>query len=125
MTNEMQLAHAAGLPGTGIDYGTGSGHGGNQRPKPIGLKRIHKLLRGRYPLVITLGLIFGIAGGLTGYLVEEPLYTSSSEVEIRSTIQTSNDPIGAVISGYDRLLQSQVAMIRSYELIQRAMDEDD
>lgn len=122
MTNEMQLAHAAGLAPGGQDFHAGHG---NQKPKPIGFKRIHRLLRGRYPLIVTLGLIFGFAGALTGYLAVEPTFSSSFQVEINSTVQGINSPTGDLIAGYDRFLQSQVAMIRSYELIHRAMDEDE
>jgi capsular exopolysaccharide synthesis family protein len=123
MTNEMQLAHAAGLAGVGADFGNGIS--GNQRSKPIGLKKIHRLLRGRYPLVITMGLLFGVAGGLTGYLSEQPMFTSSFQVDISPTIYSVNSPVGEEIAGYDRLLQTQVAMIKGPELIQRAMDEDE
>jgi polysaccharide biosynthesis transport protein len=123
MTNEMQLAHAAGLTGVGTDFGNGIS--GNQRSKPIGIKKIHRLLRGRYPLVITMGLLFGVAGGLTGYLSEQPLFTSSFQVEISPTIYSVSSANGEEIAGYDRLLQTQVAMIKGPELIQRAMDEDE
>jgi capsular exopolysaccharide synthesis family protein len=121
MTNEMQLAQAAGLANA-MEHANGAN---NAKPKPIGLKKIHRLLRGRYPLVITLGLIFGIAGGLTGFLLEEPLFTSSSQVEVTPTVQSPNEIVGNPISDYERLLQSQVAVIRSYELIQSAMNQDE
>src|SRR5579872_16524 len=123
MTNEMQLAHAAGLPGTAGELGLPPG--GNQKQKPIGLKKIHRLLRGRYPLVITLGLIFGVAGALTGYLAEQPMFKSSFQVEINSTIHSATSDVGQEMSGYERFLHSQIATIRSSEEIQRAMDEDE
>jgi capsular exopolysaccharide synthesis family protein len=124
MTNEMQLAHAAGLPTTGHELAPGH-HNNNQNQPTTGFKRVHKLLRGRYPLVITLGLIFGVAGGLTGFLTQKPQFSSGFQVEINPTIHQLGNPMGDPINGYDRFLESQVAVIRSYELIQRALDEED
>ena len=122
MTNEMQLAQAAGLPVPSHDMATGQ-HG-NQQGKPVGLKRIHRLMRGRYPLVITLGLLFGVAGGLMGFLSEEPIYTSSFTVEIVPQVQTPGSYTGEMIPGYTMFLQSQVAVLKSYDVVQRALDED-
>jgi polysaccharide biosynthesis transport protein len=123
MTNEMQLAAAAGLPGGVNDFGNGAN--GHNRPKPNGLKKIHRLLRGRYPLVITMGLLFGLAGGLTGYLSQQPLFTSSFQIEISPTIYSVGSATGEEIAGYDRLLQTQIAMIKGPNLVQRAMEEDE
>lgn len=123
MTNEMQLAQAAGLPVMGQE--STNGHGHNNQGKPMGLKKIHRLLRGRYPLVITLGLLFGVAGGLMGYLSQKPIYTSSFTVELVPQIQTVNSVDGEVMQGYSMWLQSQVAIIKSYELVQLALDQDE
>jgi capsular exopolysaccharide synthesis family protein len=123
MTNEMQLAQAAGLPVPSHDMATVQ-HG-NQQGKPVGLKRIHRLMRGRYPLVITLGLLFGVAGGLMGFLSSQPIYTSAFTVEIVPQVQTPSNLYGDVIPGYNLFLQSQVAVLKSYEIVQRALDEDE
>jgi polysaccharide biosynthesis transport protein len=123
MTNEMQLAHAADSPFGGTDFGNEMG--GNQQSKPMGLKKIHRLLRGRYPLVITMGLLFGLAGALTGYLIQRPLFNGQFQVDISSTVPNLSSPVGDPIPDYDRLLQTQVAMIKNPELIQRAMEEDE
>ncbi|MGD0388065.1 MAG: AAA family ATPase [Tepidisphaeraceae bacterium] len=122
MTNEMQLAQAAGLPVVSHEMATGQPP--NQPGKPAGLKKIHRLLRGRYPLVITLGLLFGIAGGLTGFLSTQPIYTSTFTVEIVPQVQTPGSYTGEMIPGYTLFLQSQVAVLKSYDVVQRALDED-
>jgi succinoglycan biosynthesis transport protein ExoP len=122
MTNEMQLAQAAGLPVLGHDMANGHA---NHQGKPVGLKKIHRLLRGRYPLVITLGLLFGVAGGLMGYLSQRPIYTSSFTVELVPQIQSPSSVDGEMIQGYSMWLQSQVAIIKSYELVQLALDQDE
>ncbi|MGA2441344.1 MAG: hypothetical protein ABSH08_10315, partial [Tepidisphaeraceae bacterium] len=123
MTNEMQLAQAAGLPVPSHDMAMGQYP--NPQGKPVGLKKIHRLMRGRYPLVITLGLLFGVAGGLMGFLSAQPIYTSTFTVEIVPQIQTPGSYTGEMIPGYTLFLQSQVAVLKSYELVQRALDEDE
>jgi capsular exopolysaccharide synthesis family protein len=123
MTNETQLALAAGLP---MPHDPMFGQQGNHSHKATGLKRIHRLLRGRYPLVITLGLLFGVAGSLMGYLSQKPLFSSVSKIEIDPTVR-SNSPsnLGYGIPEYQYFLASQVSVIESPELIQRALDEDE
>jgi polysaccharide biosynthesis transport protein len=123
MTNEMQLAHAAGLPLVGQDMAYGQSN--NQGPRQTGFKKLHRLLRGRYPVVITLGLLFGIAGALIGYLAAKPLFASKGEVLIDPTIQTPSSYNGEQMSSYGLFLESQIRVIGSYEVIQRALDEDE
>src|ERR1700683_711213 len=122
MTNEMQLAQAAGLPMVGHDATNGHAH---HHGRPTGFSKVHRLLRGRYPLVITLGLLFGMAGGLMGYLSQKPIYTSSFTVELVPQIQSPSSPDGEMMQGYSMWLQSQVAIIKSYELVQLALDQDE
>lgn len=123
MTNEMQLAQAAGLPVAGHDMAYA--HSANHSHKLTGLKRIHRLLRGRYHLVITLGLIFGIAGGLLGYFTQKPLFSSKGEVLIDPTIHNLSSYAGETMSSYSPFLESQIRIIESYEVVQRALDEDE
>ncbi|MGD0541956.1 MAG: AAA family ATPase [Tepidisphaeraceae bacterium] len=124
MTNEMQLAQAAGLPMASQDFGHLQA-ANNQIGKPMGLKKIHRLLRGRYPLVITLGLLFGVAGALLGYLSQRPMFSSRSQVEIVPVIQNLSSYGGETMSSYGLFLESQVRVVESYEVIQRALDEDE
>jgi succinoglycan biosynthesis transport protein ExoP len=123
MTNEMQLAHAAGLM-AGQDMAN-SHHANQQNGKPMGLKKVHRLLRGRYPLVIMLGLLFGVAGGLLGYLSQRPIFGSHSQVEIDPVIQNLTSFGGETMSSYGLFLESQVRVVGSYDVIQRALDEDE
>jgi polysaccharide biosynthesis transport protein len=123
MTNEMQLAHAAGLM-AGQDLAN-SHHTNNLHGKPMGLKKVHRLLRGRYPLVIMLGLLFGVAGALLGYLSQRPIFSSRSQVEIDPVIQNLTSFGGETMSSYGLFLESQVRVVGSYDVIQRALDEDE
>ncbi len=124
MTNEMQLAQAAGLPTGGHELAYMHG-ANNQHGKPMGLKKVHRLLRGRYPLVIMLGLLFGIAGALLGYLSQHPIFSSHGQVMIDPVIQNLNSWGGETMSSYGLFLESQVRVVGSYEVIQRALDEDE
>jgi len=47
---------------------------------------IHRHLRGRYPLVIVLGLLFGIAGGAAGWLSRSPEYRSTGIIRIQPSM---------------------------------------
>ena len=54
-------------------------------PPPSGnspLSKLHRLLRGRYPIVIVLGLIFGAIGGVGGYLSQKPGYSSTGIIAV-------------------------------------------
>jgi Mrp family chromosome partitioning ATPase/uncharacterized protein involved in exopolysaccharide biosynthesis len=123
MTNEMQLAQAAGLPQSGHELA--HSHANNHTGKPMGLKKMHRLLRGRYSLVITLGILFGVAGSLLGYLSQRPLFSSRCQVEIAPVYQTLNSYGGEAMSNYGIFLESQVRVVESYEVIQRALDEEE
>jgi Mrp family chromosome partitioning ATPase/uncharacterized protein involved in exopolysaccharide biosynthesis len=124
MTNEMQLAQAAGLP-MGSHELANLHSANNQNGKPVGFKKIHRLLRGRYPLVIMLGLLFGVAGALLGYLSQRPIYSSRAQVMIDPVIQNLSSWGGETMSSYGLFLESQVRVVGSYEVIQRALDEDE
>jgi polysaccharide biosynthesis transport protein len=122
MNNEMQLAHAAGLS-TGYDLSTAHHLSNAANNRPTGLKRLHRLLRGRYPLVITLGLLFGVAGGIVGYLSKKPQYVTPSVLMIDPKIPQLNDPNGEPMADYGMFIQSQVSVITNSEVIARALDE--
>ena len=122
MNNEMQLAHAAGLP-TSFDLSSAYHQSNAAANRPTGAKRLHRLLRGRYPLVITLGLLFGIAGGIVGFLSKKPQYVTPSLLMIDPKIPQMHDPNGEPMADYEMFIQSQVAVITGSEVIARALDE--
>jgi len=122
MTQEMQLAQAANLP-VAPQYV----HGGQSSalavlpPPPTGFKKIHRLLRGRYPLVISLGAVLAIAGALTGYLCKQPMYTSDGRIFVPPTIPSVRASIDPMLPGYSTYLNSQVAVIESRDMVEMAM----
>ncbi len=121
MTNEMQLSKAAGLP---VASDTTNGNGYSNPPgKPQGFKKLHRILRGRYKMVIGLGIVCAILGGLWGYLGQKPLYQSEGRIEISPTIPSATSSIDEMLPGYSAFLQSQTALIVGPEMIQRALGQ--
>ena len=60
MSQDLQLSSMSGL--SQADYvPAGSGGGGQNNNNPM--TKLHRLLRGRYPIVIILALLFGAVGG--------------------------------------------------------------
>jgi Mrp family chromosome partitioning ATPase/uncharacterized protein involved in exopolysaccharide biosynthesis len=123
MTSETQLAHAAGLPVAGTDAHPGMGvHVPSAAaPPPSGLKKIHRLLRGRYPLVLGLGAVMGITCALIGYLSKSPMYESSGTIYMSPTIPSANNTIDEMLPGYSNFLHSQAAWIASRDMVELAM----
>ncbi|MGA2582451.1 MAG: AAA family ATPase [Tepidisphaeraceae bacterium] len=122
MTSEMQLAQAAGLAPLMQNHHLELA-GPPQQAKPTGLKKIHRLLRGRYPMVITLGIICAVGGMFGGYYLRPPEYSSTGELLISDLIpdplRSSDEPR----PGFNTFLQSQIAIIQSREMCERAMDK--
>ena len=67
---------AYGNPGTGL--GPPLGMGASATP----LKKVHRLLRGRYVIAFVLALIGAAAGGAAGYLSQKPSYGSTGIISI-------------------------------------------
>ncbi|MGA3067131.1 MAG: AAA family ATPase [Tepidisphaeraceae bacterium] len=124
MTSDMQLAQAAGLPVAARD-GYGSLAAGinppGHAPAPTGLKKIHRLLRGRYPLVIGLGAVLGITGALFGYFGKKPMYESDGRIYLSPTIPSARSSTDEMLPGYSTLIHSQAAVIDSRDMVQLAL----
>ena len=56
------------------------------RTNPLML--IHRQLRGRYRMVVLLGVLLMLSGGLSGYILVPPKYASKGVVRITPTLQT-------------------------------------
>ncbi len=87
---------------------------------------IHRHLRGRYPLVIVLGLLFGIAGGIAGYVSKEPQYRSTGIIQIKPTLpkvlyesEQSTAP-----KMFSSLVNSQAKFITYGEVVKLAIESD-
>jgi succinoglycan biosynthesis transport protein ExoP len=124
MTSDTRLAQAAGLPVVG--------HNGNNAlaagiappahtPPPSGLKKIHRLLRGKYPMVIGLGLALGIAGALAGFFSKKPMYESHGRIYLSPTIPSARGSLDEPVPGFGTFLHSQAAVIDSIDMVQLAL----
>jgi capsular exopolysaccharide synthesis family protein len=123
MTNESQLARAAGLPTNGHDHNSGYNPPFAQHAaRPMGLKKVHRLLRGRYPLVIILGILCGLGGAILGYTSQKPMFQSEARLQINPSIPNPRGP-DEPMPTLNIFLQEQVEFIESREMISRAMQQ--
>src|SRR5436305_1995952 len=53
------------------------------QPRAHPLRKIHRLLRGRYPLALFLGLLGAILGGAAGFFLPPVTYKSDGYIEIK------------------------------------------
>ena len=79
------------------------------------LQVLHRTLRGRYPVVVALGLLLAGAGGLAGWRFPKPLYRSEALVRIRWQ-SADADP-----TPFDVFMQSQQTLITSRRVVDKAL----
>lgn len=129
---ETQLAPfqlGAGYGGSGQlapwEQGSGMGGGGISAPPALPettpLRKIHRLLRGRYILAFFLALLGAAAGGAAGFLSQKPMYSSTGIVAI-SGVMPSPDHKDSVIQMYGQHLARQVAHLSGERLHKLAME---
>lgn len=88
---------------------------------------IHRLLRGKYILVFTLALVFGVAGGVVGYSSQKPQYKSTGQIRIQPSLpkvlfQTEQSTATRMFSSF---VSSQAEFIKQGGVIQRALGSDE
>ena len=101
-------APAAQYGGTG--YSSGGGGGGS---KLSPLTKVHRLLRGRYPLVITLAAVGAVAGLVGGYTSTTPKFEAISTVNLSSTIVQPGTLNDIQVAAYQQYIGTQSALIQS------------
>lgn len=87
---------------------------------------LHRHLRGRYALVIVLGLIFGIAGGTAGYMSRSPEYRSTGIIRIQPSLpkvlyESEQSLAPRMFSSF---VNSQAQLISNVDVIQLALSSD-
>ena len=121
MTNDIQLANPP-LPPASLDLWS-QPHAMDPHVPGQGLRKIHRLLRGRYALAIVLGLICAAAGGAAGFLSQKPLYRSDGLILITPNSPTISN-LQEVMPMYTTYVLSQVALIQDQRVIRMAMSGD-
>ncbi|MDQ3438901.1 MAG: AAA family ATPase [Planctomycetota bacterium] len=127
MSHDIQLRNAQPtLPATPDDVFGQAGGGGMMMgpPQPSPAAKLHRMMRGRYGLAITLALIGATIGAVAGWF--------SQCAEVRSSAMVSIDPVvrgitnaDKVMHQYDTFLRSQPYNIMSDRVITGAMSTDE
>jgi Mrp family chromosome partitioning ATPase len=92
-----------------------------------GFARIQRLLRHRYRWCLLLGTVLATAGVFAGLTFFKPQWVCGGMVQVTpppppiipGAVVDHSDPVG-----YDNLIQSQMALIRSARVVEMAMDDD-
>ncbi len=90
------------------------------------LVTVHRLLRGKYIIAIVLGLIFGIVGGVLGYLSQEPQYRTTGVIRIQPTLpkvlyESEQSTAPKMFASF---VSSQAQLISNGGVIQNAKESD-
>jgi len=92
---------------------------GNAAPQAP-LKRLHRLLRGRYGLALALAAICAIGGATAGYMAQKPKFRAIGLIEIQPVIRS---PIrdDKMMLMYQQYVQNQVALLTGPRVIGAAL----
>ncbi|HUB25371.1 MAG TPA: AAA family ATPase [Tepidisphaeraceae bacterium] len=117
MANEIQIFDDA--PDQGLSIG---------QPPPQGrrhgtMKKIHRLLRGRYPITIALASICGAAGAIGGFMSRKAMYQSNALIQIKSTVPDSERLAhpDLELPGYYSYLRAEILAMSSPDVIRAAL----
>src|SRR2546430_1188157 len=120
MSHDIQLFNTPNLPALGEDPLHSMALGAALAPPPSPMRKVQRLLRGRYLLAVVLALLCGLIGAAWGWKSQNPKFSSDGIIWIKPVIPaiTSNDK---TIPFYDRFVQSQVNLIPSGRVLDRAI----
>ncbi len=124
MANEIQRSQGSYLPAASDEPWAQMSAPGTD-PSQQSLKRLHRLFRGRYLLAIGLAVLFGMGGGLIGFLCAKPEWRSVGLVQIDPVIPNPGSSIDVVRPMWEQFIRSQEAMIQSQDVIITAMGSDE
>lgn len=87
---------------------------------------VHKLLRGHYLLAVLLACVLGPCGAVAGYFAVKLEYTSNATIRVAPVMPKvlfeSED--SKIMPMFDSYLQTQVSLIGSRRIIEKAMESD-
>jgi capsular exopolysaccharide synthesis family protein len=88
------------------------------------MKKIHRLLRGREKVAITLAILFALAGAAAGWLSQKPQYMATGTIQIHPIIPSLAQS-EHVMPFYNYFVQSQTAIITSPNVLNRAAQSNE
>jgi Mrp family chromosome partitioning ATPase len=87
---------------------------------------VHRLLRGRYLVTMSLALAFGAAGAAVGFLSHEPQYRSDAVIEIQPVLPKIlfESEQSSVPQMFSNIVAAQASLISRPDVVQYAMESD-
>ncbi|MCC6660588.1 MAG: AAA family ATPase [Phycisphaerales bacterium] len=86
---------------------------------------LHRLLRGRYMLVLVAGAIGAAAGGAAGWYSQKPKFVCQGQVRVQSDLPTIMAPnYQNTLSNYSAYVATQASMVQNPRVINLAMASD-
>lgn len=101
---------------------------GNYQPPPPPqqpLKIVHRSLRGRYPLAITLGLVGAAVGALVGWSSQTPRHQADGFITIEPSYSVNPLAGATKIDQYEKYMRTMAARIGSDRVVSRALKHDE
>ena len=101
------------------------GQGAEAKPEnPLLLA--HRLLRGRYPLAITLGVTLGVIGSAAGYLVMKPSYQSNGIIQIAPTLPKVlyDSEESKVPAMFESFVSAQAQFVKTRRVLDMANEDE-
>src|SRR6266568_2694328 len=123
MSHEIQIRSGPSMPDVADPLASASS--GEQMESIF--TRVHRLLRGRYLWVMLVGSILSVIGGVAGYKSTQPLWTCNGLIQIKMDrdVVLSNAPENQNIQSPDVIKETQIALMRSQEIILSAMNSQE
>lgn len=90
-------------------------------------KRVHRLLRGRYPLAIALAVVCGGIGGFVGFTSQTPQYQSTGKIHVKPMLGKILDDteMSSLMPMFRNYVNTQAALLQSQRVVDRAMQSDE
>src|SRR5689334_600559 len=128
MSRDITLFQPSNLPAAPDDlwHSTSSlgPAGPGAPPPPSPMKKLHRLLRGRWGLAITLCVIGALVGGVGGWISQKPKYASTGLIWIKPNIPNLYNS-DKVMPFYTLYVQGQAAMVGNQRILEKAIQSEE
>jgi len=121
MSHEITQSRFSSVPALSDDPFAHQASGAQPAPPVSPVKKLHRLLRGRYWLAITLGLLGATSGLAAGWLLPKPQFQSTGMIEVNAVIdELFRDDRVMVL--YNTFVTNQVARIQGPRVLEAAQN---